>query len=62
MTLAAGMLTVNLLMTVPVSASLSELVRRCGTAVVYLSVLALAAWGFYTSLAGQRLWQGDLFE
>jgi len=30
--------------------------------VVILSVIALAAWGFYTSLGGQRLLKGELFE
>ena len=34
-----------------------------GSAVsVVLSVLGLAAWGFYTSLAGQPLWKGELLE
>jgi hypothetical protein len=29
---------------------------------LFASILALAAWGAYTSLAGQPLWKGDLFE
>jgi Protein kinase domain len=29
---------------------------------VILSFVALAAWGFYTSLGGQRLWRDELFE
>jgi predicted Ser/Thr protein kinase len=29
---------------------------------VILSVLALAAWGFYTSLGGRPLWKDELFE
>jgi hypothetical protein len=32
------------------------------TASVVLSVFALAAWGFYTSLPERPLWKGDLFE
>jgi len=27
-----------------------------------LSIIALAAWGFYTSLGGQRVLKGELFE
>ena len=60
-TLAAGMLTVNLLMSVPVPASLSSWYAG-GTAFVYLSFLALAAWAFYTSLGGQKLLPADLLE
>jgi hypothetical protein len=29
---------------------------------VILSFVALAAWGFYTSLGGQTLWKDELFE
>jgi hypothetical protein len=29
---------------------------------VVLGFVVLAAWGFHTSLAGQRLWKDDLFE
>ncbi len=60
-TLAAGIMTVELLLNVPVTASLSS--WYAGPMVfVFLSVLALAAWGFATSLAGQRLFKGELFE
>ena len=59
--LAAGILTVEALLNVPVSASLSS--WYAGSMVfVFSSILALAAWGFYTSLAGQRLIRGELFE
>jgi hypothetical protein len=27
-----------------------------------LTVVALALWGFYTSLAGQKLWKTDAFN
>src|SRR5215470_15746874 len=30
--------------------------------VALLSIIALAVWGFYTSLGGQRLWKGELLE
>jgi hypothetical protein len=60
-TLAAGILTANVLLSVPVTASLSS--WYAGSSVfVYSSVLALAAWGFYTSLGGQRLLEADLLE
>jgi hypothetical protein len=60
-TLAAGILTANLLLSVPVTASLSSWYAG-SSAFVYSSVLAVALWGFSTSLAGQRLWKGELLE
>jgi hypothetical protein len=33
-----------------------------GTFAVLLSLVALAVWGFYTSLAGQRLWKEELLK
>jgi len=27
-----------------------------------LSLVAIAGWGFYTSLGGQKLFHGDLFQ
>jgi hypothetical protein len=60
-TLAAGLLSANLLLTVPVPASLSS--WYAGAAVfVYGLVAVLAGWGFYTSLGGQKLWRGDAFD
>jgi hypothetical protein len=29
---------------------------------VAIGFVGIAAWGFYTSLGGQRLWKDDLFE
>jgi hypothetical protein len=59
--LAAGILTVNLLLSVPVTADLSS--WYAGSMIfVFASVLALAAWGFHTSLAGQRFLKGELFD
>jgi serine/threonine-protein kinase len=60
-TLAAGILTADVLVDVPVTASLSSWYVG-SSAFVFSSVLALALWGFYTSLAGQRLWESNLFE
>jgi serine/threonine-protein kinase len=60
-TLAAGILTANVLLSVPFTASLASWYAG-SSAFVFASVLALALWGFYTSLAGQRLWKADLLE
>jgi predicted Ser/Thr protein kinase len=60
-TLAAGILTANVLLSVPVTASLSSWYAG-SSAFVFSSVLVLALWGFYTSLAGQRIWKADPFE
>jgi predicted Ser/Thr protein kinase len=60
-TLAAGILTANVLLSVPVTASLSSWYAG-SPAFVFSSVLALAFWGFYTSLAGQPLWKADALE
>ena len=59
--LAAGILTANVLLSVPVTASLSSWYAG-SSAFVYASVLALGLWGFSTSLAGQRFWKADLLE
>ena len=60
-TLAAGILTANLLLSVPVPTSLSSWYAGA-TIFVFATVLALAGWGFYTSLGGQRLWKGEIFD
>jgi hypothetical protein len=60
-TLAAGILTANLLLAVPMTASLSSWYAG-STAFAFLSLLALAAWAFHTSLGGRRLWSESLFE
>jgi predicted Ser/Thr protein kinase len=60
-TLAAGLLTANLLLTVPVPGSLSSWYAGAA-AFVFGLVAALAAWGFYTSLGTQKLWKGDVFD
>jgi hypothetical protein len=60
-TLACGILTANVLLSVPISTSLSSWYAGSFT-FVYSSVLTLALWGFYTSLGGQRLFKADLLE
>jgi hypothetical protein len=60
-TLAAGLFTVDLVVSAPMAASLSSWYAPA-TAFVFLAVLAPAVWGFYTSLGGQRLWSDKLFD
>jgi serine/threonine-protein kinase len=59
--LAAGLFTVDLIISAPATASLSSFYAPA-TAFVFLSVLGLAVWGFYTSLAGRPLFSGTLFD
>lgn len=59
--LALGVLTVDVLINVPMTLDFSYWYAGRSLSVV-LGFLVIAAWGFYTSLAGQRLWKDDLFE
>ena len=59
--LAIAVLTVNVLLNVPITLDFSNW-YAVRTVCVLLSVAAIAAWGFYTSLAGQRLWKDELFD
>jgi serine/threonine-protein kinase len=59
--LAAGLFTVDVIISAPATASLTSWYAGA-TAFVYLSVLGLAAWGFYTARGGRPLWRGDLFD
>ncbi len=59
--LAIGVLTVDVLLNVPITLDLSNWYAARALCVV-LGFAVIAAWGFYTSLAGQRLWKDDLFE
>ena len=59
--LAAGILTVDLLLNVPMTVNPSNW-YAASTAFVFLSILALACWAFYISLGGQRLFKEELFE
>ena len=53
--------TADLLLNAPVANGLSAWYAS-STVFLFSSVLALAAWGAYTSLAGQPLWKGDMFD
>ena len=59
--LALGVLTVDALLNVPITLDFSNWYATRSLSVL-LSFVAIAAWGFYTSLGGQRLWKEDLFE
>ena len=60
-TLAAGIVTAEFILNAPVTAHLSSWYST-SMVFAFLSILALAVWGFWTSLAGQRLWKDELFE
>jgi len=59
--LAVAVFTADLLLNLPFTMDLSAWYAPASTCVV-LSILALAVWGFYTALAGQRLLKEDLFD
>ena len=59
--LAGAVLTVDVLLNVPITLDFFNWYATRALFVV-LSFVAIAAWGFYTSLAGQRLWKDDILE
>jgi serine/threonine protein kinase len=59
--LAVGALCADALINVPITLDFSNWYAGRSLCVV-LGFGLIAAWGFYTSLAGQRLWKEDLFE
>ncbi len=59
--LAMGVLTVDILLNVPITLDFSNWYAGRSLSVL-LGFVVVAAWGFYTSLAGQRFWKDDLFE
>ena len=58
--LATGMFTVDLLLNVPITTHLSSWYAGSSMFVV-LTVSALALWGCYTALGGQKIWKENLF-
>ena len=59
--LATGIFTADLLLNIPVTTNFSA--WYAGSAIfVVLLVTAMAVWGAYTALAGQKLWKEQLFE
>jgi serine/threonine-protein kinase len=59
--LIAGVFTANMLLNVPMTTRLSDWFAG-NTIFLLLTVIALSAWGFYTSLGGQRLFKEGWFE
>ncbi|MDP8982445.1 MAG: hypothetical protein M3O35_17840, partial [Acidobacteriota bacterium] len=59
-TLTVGIFVVDIFLNVPVTLHGSAWYFG-STVFVLATIVALAAWGFYTSMAGQRLWKQDLF-
>jgi serine/threonine-protein kinase len=59
--LAAAAFTADLLLNVPFTLDFSDWYAPAAICIV-LSVMALAGWGFYTALGGQRLLKDELFE
>jgi serine/threonine-protein kinase len=60
-TLAVAIFTANTLLNLPYTLDFSNW-YAIDTWVVVLSFVAMAAWGFHTSLAGQRLIKEELFQ
>ena len=61
LSLAVGLFVAAILLRAP--ATLNSSAWYFGSAIFTLaSIVALAAWAFHTSIAGQRLWKRNLFE
>jgi hypothetical protein len=58
--LAVGIFATEMLLNVPLTLDFSAWYLS-SVSLPLLSIVALAVWGFYHSLAGQKLWQGDWF-
>jgi len=59
--LAVGLFVTNTLLNVPLTLDFSSWYAS-STFLPFLIVAALAVWGFYNSLAGQKLWKTELFS
>jgi predicted Ser/Thr protein kinase len=60
-TLAVGIWTVDVLLSVPATASLGSWYAG-PTLFVLATILGAAAWGFWTALGGRPLWTGEAFD
>ena len=60
-TLAVAIFTANVLLNLPYTLDFS-LWYANGAFLVVLSFVAIAAWGFYLSRGGQKLWKGEACE
>ncbi|MGZ4788406.1 MAG: hypothetical protein ACXVZX_07780, partial [Terriglobales bacterium] len=61
LSLAVGILVADLLLNAPVTTHVSSWYFG-GSLFVLLTVVAMAAYGFYTALAGQKLWKKSLLD
>jgi len=61
LSLAVGIFVADMLLNMPVTTHIGDWFAE-GTVFVLLSVIALASWGFYTALAGQKLLKEGLFD
>ena len=59
--LATGVFTANVVLNLPFTIDFSRWYAGTSLAVL-LSFAAIAAWGFYTSLGGRKLWRDGMFE
>lgn len=59
--LGSAVFTANVLLNLPYTLDLSQWYASQSVSVL-LSFVLLAGWGFYTSLAGRRIFTGDLFD
>jgi hypothetical protein len=59
--LVVGAFCADAIVNVPITLDFSNWYAARSLCAV-LGIVLVAAWGFYTSLAGQRLWKEDLFE
>ena len=59
--LAFAIFTANILLNLPFSLDFSRWYAP-HAAIIMAGFVALAAWAFYTSLGGQRLWKDEIFE
>ena len=59
--LGTATLLANILLNTPISFDFSKWYTTNSTLTV-LAFVALGAWAFYHSLAGQELWKGEMFE
>jgi hypothetical protein len=59
--LAGAIFTANVLLNLPYSLEFSVWYAAHAAAMVG-GIVAIAAWGFYTSLAGQKVWKDEILD
>jgi serine/threonine-protein kinase len=61
LSLATGIFTADILLNIPITLHLGAWYSDA-TIFVFLTVMALSTWGFYTALAGQKIWKDALLD